>query len=83
MPDLDLLRSGEARSSAYRATSVVRGVRHDALTTADFRGCRWIEGEPSLDGFNFQFAVTAAASNSHRPWWPARQLDALERPACC
>ncbi len=31
----------------HRKASVVDAVRDGALTDADFRGCRWIEGDPS------------------------------------
>ena len=31
----------------HRKASVVSAVRDGALTDADFRGCRWIEGDPS------------------------------------
>jgi hypothetical protein len=30
----------------HRSVSVVKAERVGALTEADFRGCRWIEGEP-------------------------------------
>ena len=31
----------------HRKASVVSAVRDGTLTDADFRGCRWIEGDPS------------------------------------
>ena len=31
----------------HRKAPVVRAVRDGALTDADFRGCKWIEGDPS------------------------------------
>ena len=31
----------------HRKASVVDGVHDGKLTDADFRGCRWIEGDPS------------------------------------
>jgi hypothetical protein len=32
----------------HRKASVVSAVRDGTLTDPDFRGCRWIEGDPSL-----------------------------------
>ena len=31
----------------HRKASVINGVGDGALTDADFRGCRWIEGDPT------------------------------------
>jgi hypothetical protein len=31
----------------HRKASVVNALRNGTLTDADFRGCRWIEGDPS------------------------------------
>jgi hypothetical protein len=31
----------------HRKASAVKSARDGALTDADFRGCRWIEGDPS------------------------------------
>ena len=46
MSDLDLRPSDMARPSADGET-FIDGIYRPALTDADFRGCRWIDGEPS------------------------------------
>jgi hypothetical protein len=46
MVELNLVPSGAARSSAHGA-SVIGGALRGPLTDADFRGCRWIEGDPT------------------------------------
>jgi hypothetical protein len=51
MSDLDLPPSDLARQStddeSFDDETFIDGIRRPALTDADFRGCRWIEGEPS------------------------------------
>ena len=37
----------DATAHPHRNLSVVNAVRGGTLTDADFRGCRWIEGDPS------------------------------------
>ena len=37
----------EAGVRPYRKVTIVNAVRDGTLTNADFRGCRWIEGDPS------------------------------------
>jgi hypothetical protein len=46
MADLDLLPSGAVSTVVSCSNSFANDVRSSALTDADFRGCRWIEGEP-------------------------------------
>jgi len=46
MVNLNLVPGGTARSFAHGA-SVIGGALRGTLTDADFRGCRWIEGDPT------------------------------------
>jgi hypothetical protein len=48
----------------YRTVSAVNAVRDGTLTDADFRGCRWIEGDPSplRPGMFCGFPVAAGES---------------------